>query len=139
MITVLAHGTFDLLHLGHVRFLQAARSLGDRLVVSITDDPYVHKGPGRPIFTAEERKEMLLSLIYVDAVLIIQEATGVQAIDLVRPDIYAKGMDYDGTMNETFWAEKHAVESFDGRVVCVPSGEKFSSTELLERLRSVTY
>ena len=139
MTTVLAHGTFDLLHLGHVRFLEAAKGLGDRLIVSITDDLYVNKkkGMGHPIFTAQQRKEMLLALRCVDAVMIIREATGCTAIALIHPDIYAKGMDYAGITDEVLNTEEREVIQYGGRTVYIPCGDKFSSTELLERLQNV--
>ena len=139
MTTVLAHGTFDLLHLGHVRFLEAAKLLRDRLIVSITDDLYVNKkkGHGRPIFTAQQRKEMLLALHCVDGVMIIREATGVSAIAMLRPEIYAKGMDYADVADEVLNMEEREVIHHGGRTIFIPCGDKFSSTDLLERLQNV--
>ena len=91
---VQAHGTFDLLHLGHVRHLEAARKLGDVLVVTVTADRFVNKGPGRPVFNAELRAEMLATLEYVDWVAINDAADAVSAIERIRPTIYVKGQDY---------------------------------------------
>src|SRR6202044_2309111 len=85
---VQAHGTFDLLHLGHVRHLEAARKLGDLLVVTVTADHFVNKGPGRPVFNAELRAEMLATLEYVDWVAINDAADAVSAIERIRPSIY---------------------------------------------------
>src|ERR1700719_4106564 len=85
---VQAHGTFDLLHLGHVRHLEAARRQGDILVVTVTADRFVNKGPGRPVFNAELRAEMLATLAYVDWVAINDAADAVSAIERIRPSIY---------------------------------------------------
>ena len=93
-IVVQAHGTFDLLHLGHVRHLEAARKLGDVLVVTVTADRFVNKGPGRPVFNGELRAEMLATLEYVDWVAINDAPDAVNAIEKVRPSIYIKGQDY---------------------------------------------
>src|SRR5580704_1827469 len=91
---VQAHGTFDLLHLGHVRHLEAARRLGDLLVVTVTADRFVNKGPGRPVFSAELRAEMLATLQYVDWVAINNAPDAVNAIECIRPTVYIKGQDY---------------------------------------------
>src|SRR5580700_4167525 len=80
-VIVQAHGTFDLLHLGHVRHLEAARKLGDVLIVTVTSDRFVNKGPGRPVFNAELRAEMLATLEYVDWVAINDAADAVSAIE----------------------------------------------------------
>src|SRR5262245_63288502 len=92
-VVVQAHGTFDLLHIGHVRHLQAARELGDVLVVTVTADRFVNKGPGRPAFTETLRAEMLASLQYVDLVAINPEPDAVGAIAAIKPDVYVKGQD----------------------------------------------
>lgn len=82
-VVVQAHGTFDLLHLGHVRHLEAARKLGDALIVTVTADRFVNKGPGRPVFNAELRAEMLATLAYVDWVAINDAADAVSAIEQI--------------------------------------------------------
>src|SRR5580698_5153111 len=110
-----AHGTFDLLHLGHVRHLEAARKLGDVLVVTITADRFVNKGPGRPVFSAELRAEMLASLEYVDWVVINDAPDSITAIERIRPNIYVKGQDYQnpqGDITGKITLERNAVESF---------------------------
>src|SRR3954449_4546275 len=84
---VQAHGTFDLMHLGHVRHLEAARKLGEVLVVTVTADRFVNKGPGRPVFTEWLRAEMLAALSYVDWVAINPSPDAVSAIDLIRPQV----------------------------------------------------
>lgn len=131
MNTVLAHGCFDLLHLGHIRHLQEARKLGDRLVVSITDDEHVNKGHGRPVFTSAQRAEALLALACVDEVYVNAQPTAVEAIKKIRPAVYVKGIDYAGRENdEGLTVEREAVEAVGGRIIFTES-EKFSSSRLI--------
>lgn len=95
---VLAHGVFDLLHPGHVRHLEEAKSMGDKLFVSVTRDSDVCKGPGRPVFNQEHRAEMLAALACVDAVIVNPYSTAAEIIAKLKPDIYVKGKDYaDGS------------------------------------------
>ena len=132
--TVLAHGCFDLLHLGHIRHLQEARSLGDRLVVSITADRHVSKGPGRPQFSAEQRREALLALACVDDVIISESGTAAEIIAQVRPTVYVKGGDYVGSNDPGLLSEIAAIEGVGGRFY-VTTSEKWSSTKLLRNVR----
>src|SRR5262249_46483957 len=97
---VQAHGTFDLLHIGHVRHLEVARALGDVLIVTLTADQFVNKGPGRPVFSEGLRAEMLANLQYVDWVAINPEADAVNAIMTIRPDVYVKGQDYENSESD---------------------------------------
>ena len=130
-----AHGTFDLLHLGHVRHFQAARQLGDVLVVTLTADKFVNKGPGRPVFSEAARAEMLASLEYVDWVAINYAADAVDAINQIRPSIYVKGQDYqepEGDVTGKIIFERQAVEAHGGRIHFT-NEVSFSSTELLNR------
>jgi rfaE bifunctional protein nucleotidyltransferase chain/domain len=130
-----AHGTFDLLHIGHVRHLEAARELGDMLVVTLTADRFVNKGPGRPVFGEELRAEMLANLQYVDWVAINSDPDAVSAINLLRPDIYVKGKDYqnpEGDVTGKIVAERQAVENHGGRIHFTDE-VVFSSTELINR------
>lgn len=134
-IIVQAHGTFDLLHLGHVRHLEAARKLGDTLIVTVTADRFVNKGPGRPVFNAELRAEMLATLEYVDWVAINDAADAVSAIERIRPSIYIKGQDYqnpDGDITGKITLERDAVEAHGGRIHFTDE-VTFSSTELINR------
>src|SRR5579863_6269977 len=134
-VVVQAHGTFDLLHLGHVRHLEAARKLGDALIVTVTADRFVNKGPGRPVFNAELRAEMLATLEYVDWVAIHDAADGVSAIEHIRPSIYVKGQDYqnpDGDITGKITLERDAVEDYGGRIHFTDE-VTFSSTELINR------
>jgi rfaE bifunctional protein nucleotidyltransferase chain/domain len=132
--TVLAHGCFDLLHLGHIRHLQEARSLGDRLVVSITADKHVNKGHGRPQFSAEQRREALLALACVDAVIISESGTAAEIISQVKPAVYAKGGDYVGSNDPGLLSEIAAIEGVGGRFY-ITTSEKWSSTRLLRNVR----
>jgi len=130
---VQAHGTFDLLHIGHVRHLEAARELGDVLVVTLTADAFVNKGPGRPVFPEELRAEMLASLACVDWVAINPAPDAVNAIGEIRPDLYVKGQDYlnpEGDVTGKIIAEREAVEAHGGRIHFT-SEIAFSSTALI--------
>jgi len=132
---VQAHGTFDLLHLGHIRHLEAARKLGDVLVVTVTADRFVNKGPGRPVFNAEMRAEMLATLEYVDWVAINDAADAVNTLEQIRPNIYIKGQDYQnpqGDITGKITLERNAVEAHGGRIHFTDE-VTFSSTELINR------
>jgi len=125
---VLATGCFDILHIGHVYYLQAARALGDRLIVGVTGDAYVNKGPHRPVFSEERRALMLRELRCVDEVRIYQELVPMFLIRSVRPQIYVKGQEYVGRL-----PEQALVESLGGRVVFTDT-PVYSSTKILERV-----
>ncbi len=130
-----AHGTFDLLHLGHVRHLQAARRHCDVLIVTVTADKFVNKGPGRPVFTEALRAEMLATLEYVNWVAINDSPDAVTAIQRLRPDIYIKGQDYqnpEGDITGKIGMEREAVEACGGRIQFTDE-VTFSSTELINR------
>jgi len=132
---VQAHGTFDLLHLGHVRHLEAAKALGNVLVVTITADRYVNKGPGRPVFTEGLRAEMLAALRCVDYVAIAEAPDAISAINAIRPSIYAKGQDYqnpEGDVTGKIALERQAVEAHGGKIHFTDE-VTFSSTELINR------
>ena len=132
---VQAHGTFDLLHLGHVRHLEAARRLGDILIVTVTADRFVNKGPGRPVFSAEVRAEMLATLEYVDWVAVNDAPDGISAIERIKPSIYIKGQDYQnpqGDVTGKITLERQAVEAHGGRIHFTDE-VTFSSTELINR------
>jgi rfaE bifunctional protein nucleotidyltransferase chain/domain len=133
---VLCHGVFDLLHPGHIAHLTQARGLGDRLVVSITADLYVDKGPGRPVFSTEQRLYMLQALSVVDAVIVSTEPTAIGSIRLVSPSVYVKGPDYKYLRwgDDPVWdAELAALGEVNGRVHFT-TGPKLSSTEIIERI-----
>lgn len=127
---VMCHGCFDVLHLGHVKYLQEAKRKGMTLIVTVTADQYVNKGESRPIFTAGQRAEMLAALKCVDYVAINNAPDACDALKAIRPDFYVKGSDYKGTTCEEFEVAK----SISTEVVFT-STEKFSTTELIERLQ----
>lgn len=135
----LCHGTFDLLHLGHVLMFQEAHSLvGDTgdVVVSLTADEFVNKGPGRPIFNEWERAKMIAACKYVTEVQICRERTGETMIRKWCPDLYVKGADYlvldkHGHLD----AERKLVEELGGRLY-IAKHAGFSSSELIRRLRA---
>lgn len=129
------HGTFDLLHLGHVRHLEAARQFGDVLVVTVTADQFVNKGPGRPVFPAELRAEMLATVQYVDFVAINDSEDAVGAINRIQPNLYVKGKDYqnpEGDITGKILLERRAVEAFGGTVHFTDE-VTFSSSELINQ------
>lgn len=132
---VQAHGTFDLLHLGHVRHLEAAKAFGQVLIVTITADAFINKGPGRPVFTEALRAEMLAALHFVDYVAIAESPDAISAIKAIRPHVYAKGSDYknpDGDVTGKIKLERDAVEQHGGQVQFTDE-LTFSSTELINR------
>jgi rfaE bifunctional protein nucleotidyltransferase chain/domain len=132
---VLAHGTFDLLHLGHVRYLEEARRQGDVLVVTVTADQFVNKGPGRPVFLAELRAEMLAALSCVEIVAVNQAPTAVNVIECLKPDVYVKGIEYrdaDNDVTGKILDEQAAVEACGGRIHFTDD-ITFSSSSLINR------
>lgn len=129
---VFANGCFDLLHVGHVRYLEAARSLGDILVVGINSDEQVRrlKGEGRPYVPERERAETVASLRAVDYVTVFNEPTVTELLQALRPDIHAKGTDY----TEESVPERDVVRSYGGRVQIVGDPKDHSSTEMLKKV-----
>jgi rfaE bifunctional protein nucleotidyltransferase chain/domain len=128
--TVLAHGVFDVLHLGHIRHLQEARKQGDRLVVSVTPDEHVNKGVKRPVFTAAERVEALKALDCVDDAFVNTSADATTAIASIKPGVYVKGIDYDSIQNAALDREVKAVQEAGGRFH-VTKAEKWSSSRII--------
>jgi len=136
MIKVLCHGCFDVIHAGHLAYFRAAKKFGDHLIVSVTSDAYVNKGPGRPYFSAGQRAEMVKALGIVDEVIISDSPTAVMVIEQVRPDFYVKGPDYkDLTKDVTgeIYNEKEAVEKHGGKLVFTED-ETFSSSTIINKL-----
>jgi rfaE bifunctional protein nucleotidyltransferase chain/domain len=127
---VFANGCFDVLHVGHVRYLEAARALGDLLVVGINSDEQVRrlKGEGRPFVLERERAEVVASLRAVDLVTIFAEPTVEALLLAIRPDIHAKGTDY----TEESVPERQVVLSYGGRVAIVGDPKDHSSTEMIK-------
>jgi rfaE bifunctional protein nucleotidyltransferase chain/domain len=132
---VYAHGVFDLLHVGHVRHLEAARRQGSFLVVTITADKFVNKGPGRPVFPEHLRAEMLGALVHVDLVAVNHAMTAENVLRQIKPDVYVKGAEYaDASADVTgkITAEREAIEAHGGQVVFTDE-ETYSSSVLLNR------
>ena len=125
----LTNGCFDILHVGHVRYLRAARELGGKLIVAVNDNESVRalKGEGRPVMPAEERAEILASLSDVDAVVIFPEKDVRAIIREISPDFHAKGTDY----TEESVPERSEVEACGGRVVIVGDPKNHSATEII--------
>ena len=132
-VVVFTNGVFDLLHPGHVRYLQQARALGDMLVVGLNSDASVrrNKGPDRPINLETERAEVLAALECVDAVVIFDEDTPAEIVRACQPDILVKGADWPADQI----VGRDTVEARGGRVVRMPVEEGFSTTALLERIK----
>ena len=129
---VLANGCFDVLHVGHIRYLAGARQLGDVLVVGINSDEQVaiQKGPGRPILPAAERAEIVAALESVTYVTIFDEPTVEQLLLTLKPDVHAKGTDYT---TESV-PERDVVRSYGGQVAIVGDPKDHSTTEIIARL-----
>ena len=131
---VFTNGVYDLLHPGHVRYLQAARALGDALVVGVNSDRSVraNKGPSRPINPEAERAEVIAAMDCVDAAVIFDEDTPHEIISRLQPDVLVKGAD---------WAEdaivgRDVVEARGGRVVRMPIEQGFSTTDLIAKIQA---
>jgi rfaE bifunctional protein nucleotidyltransferase chain/domain len=128
----LANGCFDILHVGHVRYLAGAAAEADRLVVAINDDASVAslKGLGRPLLKASERAELVAAFDVVDYVVIFTTPTVNELIDLVRPEVHCKGTDYTADTVP----EHEIVRSYGGRTVIVGDQKNHSTQEILERI-----
>ena len=131
---VFTNGVYDLLHPGHLRYLQAARALGDALIVGVNSDRSVRatKGPARPFNPEAERAELIAALDCVDAAIVFDQDTPHEIISRLQPDVLVKGAD---------WAEdaivgRDVVEARGGRVVRMPIEPGFSTTTLIERIRA---
>jgi rfaE bifunctional protein nucleotidyltransferase chain/domain len=131
---VLANGCFDVLHVGHVRYLEAAKALGDLLIVGINSDEQARrlKGEGRPLLPQDQRAEIISSIEAVDLVTIFLEPTVEQLLLALKPDVHAKGTDY----TEDSVPERDVVRSFGGRVAIVGDPKDHSSSEMIETVSS---
>jgi D-glycero-beta-D-manno-heptose 1-phosphate adenylyltransferase len=129
---VFANGAFDLLHAGHVRYLEGARNEGNWLVVGVNSDASVarSKGSGRPIIPAAERAEIVAALESVDAVVVFEEDSPSALLDELKPDVHAKGTDY----TEETVPERAVVRSYGGRVAIVGDPKDHSTSAILTRL-----
>jgi len=131
---VFTNGHFDLLHVGHVRYLQAARALGDALIVGLNSDASTRaRKPGRPIVPQEERAELVAALACVDVVVIFDDLTANALVEALRPDIYAKGGDWSRPGGPRP-PEAEVVARYGGRVVFLPYVAERSTTALIEKI-----
>jgi rfaE bifunctional protein kinase chain/domain/rfaE bifunctional protein nucleotidyltransferase chain/domain len=134
-IVIHCHGVFDLLHIGHIKHFEEAKSLGDVLIVSITPDQYVHKGPGRPAFSTSLRLEALAALENIDFVVSNESPTAIEIIKIIKPNIYVKGPDYSDQLNDLTGKivdEEDAVNSIGGKIHYTDD-ITFSSSSLLNK------
>ena len=132
LTVALANGCFDLLHVGHVRYLRGAAAEADRLIVAVNDDRSVAalKGPGRPILTAADRAELVAAIRGVDYVVVFGEPTVERLLRLLTPDVHCKGTDYTV---ETV-PERAVVRAYGGRTAIVGDPKSHSTRDLLSRL-----
>jgi rfaE bifunctional protein nucleotidyltransferase chain/domain len=128
-----ANGCFDLLHVGHVRYLQAAAKEADRLVVAVNDDPSAAKlkGPGRPIIAAVDRAELVAGLRGVDYVTLFSDPTVERLITMLKPDVHCKGTDY----SVDTVPERAVVRAYGGRIAIVGDPKSHSTRDLVARLQ----
>jgi len=128
-----ANGCFDLLHVGHTRYLTAAKAEADRLIVAINDDASVEtlKGRGRPIMPARERAELVAALADVDYVVIFPDATVERLLDTLRPDVHCKGTDY--TVDTV--PERDIVRAYGGRLAIVGDPKDHATRDLIARIK----
>jgi rfaE bifunctional protein nucleotidyltransferase chain/domain len=127
-----ANGCFDLLHVGHVRYLQAAAAEADRLIVAVNEDAVAaRKGPGRPILPARDRAELVAGLRGVDYVVLFPEETVTPLLTLLEPDVHCKGTDY----TEETVPERATVLGYGGRVAIVGDPKDHSTRDLIARIR----
>ncbi len=135
---VATNGCFDLLHVGHVRYLQAARALGDALIVGLNGDESVCelKGRGRPLNNERDRAEVLAALEYVDFVTIFPEPRATHFLEAAAPAIYAKGGDYTA---ETLDQEERAtLQRIGAKIEIIPFAEGYSTSRLIEQIRNLS-
>ena len=142
---VFTNGCFDLLHLGHVRYLQEARALGDFLILGLNSDESVRllKGPGRPLMPENERAEILAALTCIDYVTIFAEPTASPLVECLRPAIYVKGGDYalaSGALevpDSSRLPEARVVEAYGGTVRLISYVPRHSTSELIEAIKQL--
>ncbi len=129
---VFANGCFDLLHVGHIRYLEAARALGDILVLGLNGDKSVRqlKGPGRPLMNQEERAEILAALECVDYLVLFDEPTAKEVLETLKPNIHAKGTDY----TRESVPERETVLSYGGSIAIVGDPKDHSTKDFLRQI-----
>ena len=129
---VLANGCFDVLHVGHIRYLEAAKALGDLLIVGLNSDEQTRrlKGDGRPLVPQDQRAQIVSALEAVNFVTIFEEPTVKELLLAIKPDVHAKGTDY----TEDMVPERDVVRSFGGRVAIVGDPKNHSSSEIIDKV-----
>lgn len=127
-----ANGAFDLLHVGHIRYLEAARREADHLIVAVNDDASVRglKGPGRPVMAEGDRAELVAALRAVDYVVLFSDPTVTPLLELLRPDVHCKGTDY--TVDTV--PERYTVQAYGGRVAIVGDPKDHSTTAIVGKV-----
>ncbi|MFA5992835.1 MAG: D-glycero-beta-D-manno-heptose 1-phosphate adenylyltransferase [Candidatus Pacearchaeota archaeon] len=133
---VWTNGCFDILHVGHIRYLQKAKACGDLLIVGINSDSSIReiKGPSRPIVSESERAELIAALECVDKVIIFSEAHPTKYLEELKPEVYAKGGDYNlDTINQD---ERKIVESYNGKIAILPAETNSSTTNIISKIKS---
>ncbi|MBI2651242.1 D-glycero-beta-D-manno-heptose 1-phosphate adenylyltransferase [Candidatus Woesearchaeota archaeon] len=130
---VTTNGVFDILHIGHIRYLQEAKKLGDVLIVAVNSDSSVKKikGPKRPLNNENDRAEALASLECIDYATIFSEDNPIKILEIIKPNIHAKGSDY----NISQIIEKDAVEKNKGKIALIPLVKGHSTTQLINKIR----
>ena len=133
---VFTNGCFDIMHVGHVRYLEEARALGDCLIVGVNTDDSVkmRKGDKRPIVSQFERAEVVAALACVDYVALFSEETPCEIVEELRPDIHVKGGDY--TLDQM--PEAKVVQDYGGKVMLIPLVEGYSTTKIVDRILEIT-
>ncbi len=133
---VFTNGVFDLLHPGHVRYLAAAKALGDVLVVGLNSDASVRrlKGPQRPVQDEQARAEVLAALAAVDFVVVFEEDTAAELVRFIRPDVYVKGGDYAGAGPDR-WPEAEIVRRYGGEVRTLDLVAGYSTSAIIQKIR----
>ena len=132
---VLCHGMFDLVHLGHIRYFEEAKKEGDILIVTLTSDDFCRKGPDRPIFSENLRAESLAALEIIDYIAICPYPSAIEAIKIIKPNIYAKGKEYEIESDDItgmITKERQTVELYKGKIIFTDD-LVFSSSNLLNR------
>src|SRR2546421_7084291 len=136
---VQCHGCFDIVHPGHIQYLQFAKSQGDLLIVSVSADPQVNKGADRPLIPDDLRAASLAALECVDYVYVNPHPTAVELLNDLQPDVYVKGREYQNNHDPRFLAEPDAVTAHGGRVVFSSGDVIYSSSALIGGMSAATF
>ena len=132
------NGCFDIIHAGHVDYLERSKAYGDFLVVGMNSDVSVKelKGDNRPVFSEKDRAKVLSSIVYLDYVVIFSDKTPIKMIEFIKPDYYIKGGDY--TIDTIDQDERKVVESYGGEIVLLPMVEGVSSSIIVEKIKKLS-